>query len=212
MKCKGCGGTLRDTDVSRHQNIARCAGCGAVFEVGDAPRAQGRLPTPDGVEVERGEELRIACRWFQPMHVVMAVACAAWLSVVGIGLIASPKPRELAFLAVMSVIGLVLCYVALSGLLNRTVYRVAGGRLDAHDGPLPWAPRRSVEVPHIDQVFVRRPSLRRALYTVNVLTKDGRRVQLGRASFATPETPLFIEHTVEAHVGIVDRPVEGEVS
>jgi hypothetical protein len=118
----------------------------------------------------------------------------------------------LALLCVAS--GLLVGYVALAGIINRSRIVIDDGILSVQHGPLPWAGDWRLAVTRIDQLFCQEyapipGSGNERRYTVRVVTKDGRQMDL-MSGLPGREQAIFVEQRIEEHLRIIDVEVEGE--
>lgn len=112
--------------------------------------------------------------------------------------------------------GAFITYLTIAGFVNRTVFTVERDHLTVRHGPLPW--RGNVDVPTTSllQLFCTEQVSRSrngttTRYSVEGVLKDGRHLKVATALDAR-EQALFIEQTLEKHLGIQDRPVRSEMA
>jgi hypothetical protein len=163
---------------------------------------------PSGIDVsESGGVFRITYRWFSVMAAAGGLAGAvlcAWPLVVG-GRFDAWWAWLLAALAVL------FAYAAAAYLVNRTVFEIYDGRLTVCHGPLPWVGARSLERGQIEQLCCRLFRSRYGTYyRLSAITVDGRQVRLLN-DIGTRDQALYLEQQIEQRLGIVDRPVPGEL-
>ena len=174
------------------------------MESGEPP-----LPAEGGYRTaavrERGP-LVITRRWFRPRYLLMLVtAMIPWYALVartGGSITTIGMLVMLPFLA--------LTYLAVTGLVNRTVLRVEGGKLSVRHGPLPWIGNVEIETARLRQLYVRRRmhhTKNGTYYTWSVQadTDDFETITL-LARLHDREQAEYIEWAVEAHLGIEDDP------
>ncbi len=232
VQCDKCGEPIEVTPFDRLRRQCRCDRCGALVALDEAGnRAPGRGPgdggsasVPEGFECERGEDrLEIRWRWsrgaaFVYGSVLLGLVMAT--AVVAPRLLAPPESLAglvgplLCALLLGSAIP-VLAYLSLANLINATTITASVNALHIRHGPLPWPGGGRVE--HISQLFVKervhaggRKGGRSYSYELHaLLVGDKRRRLVGGLRRA--EEASWLERVIEAHLGIPDRPVSGEL-
>jgi len=111
--------------------------------------------------------------------------------------------------------GVFLAYLTVAGFVNTTTVRVSAGRLTVEHGPLPWPGQRDLSTDDIEQLYCQEKTVRtkngtRTTYQLAAATRHGRDVKLV-SGLAELSPARFLEYELEAHLGIADRPVVGEV-
>ncbi len=130
---------------------------------------------------------------------------------------------------VMCVVTLLYFYALACMRWNRTTITVKGGRLHVVHGPLPWWPgSRTFDAGDVEQLYVeekivedRRKSNvefllgaendRQVSYQVRALVSGQVQPWTLASHLRTPEEAFFLESTLEDSLGLVDRPVAGEL-
>jgi hypothetical protein len=104
------------------------------------------------------------------------------------------------------VIGLAATFVTVATAVNWSTIKIDAEAIVWQTRPLPVDVRRRVPIAEVDQLFTIRvgPS-----YMVNVKTRRGKVRVI--AAVANPAQALWLEYAVERHLGVTDRPVEGEL-
>ncbi len=145
--CKACGAAVAPDAVDRELSVARCEACGAVFGVtadggAEASPARPQVGMPKGMEVlDIGQALQITWRWFGAKYLGLLFFCIFWNGfMIAWHTIAISQGAWFMSLfgLIHTAVGVVLGYVTLAGLLNRTTLRAGGGVLEIHHAPLPW--------------------------------------------------------------------------
>ncbi|HST63043.1 MAG TPA: hypothetical protein VLK84_30320 [Longimicrobium sp.] len=233
VACPSCGTTLRDENMSLQTLSGRCPTCDALVDLraaapagmpvfGDAQAAEPiPVPLPANVHVEpRGRDLVITRRWFSWVYIFLAFFCVVWNGFLvffyGIIISAGAGFPILLFPALHVAVGIFLTYMTLAGFVNRTTFTVERDHLTVRHGPLPW--RGNVDVPTTSllQLFCTEQVSRSRngttiRYSVEGVLKDGSHLKLATA-LDTREQALFIEQTLEKHLGIQDRRVRSEMA
>jgi hypothetical protein len=112
-------------------------------------------------------------------------------------------------------VGVGLTYYTLAGLLNRTTVEVSQGALRVRHAPLPWMRNRVIAGHEISQLFCEEKQWRRRYSTVKryrlhaIVGHERRRVSL--LTLDDMQQALYLEQRFEQELGIVDRPVPGEL-
>ncbi len=231
VACPSCGTTLRDENMSLQTLSGRCPTCDALVDLRGAVPALGNaqaagpepipVPLPANVHVEpRGRDLVIVRRWFSWVYIFLAFFCVIWNGFLaffyGIIISAGAGFPILLFPALHVAVGLFLTYMTLAGFVNRTTFTVERDHLTVRHGPLPW--RGNVDVPTTSllQLFCTEQVSRSrngttTRYSVEGVLRDGSHLKLATA-LDTREQALFIEQTLEKHLGIQDRRVRSEMA
>jgi hypothetical protein len=176
------------------------------------------LPASTTMGKKRGR-LRLAWPWTQDFDRLLFFA----LTIIWYGLVYSFYGRsldiellgtQLPVLAILILIG----YLPIAQLINKTVIEVNRNTLNLFFEPLPWPGKKSFASDDVSQIYCKEDSRRKSgsgadrkpTYTVNGILKNGNDLVLV-AWLETPEQARFIEQSIEEHLGIVDRPVAGEL-
>jgi len=166
--------------------------------------------------IDHGTYVEIVRRWFGPMTLAMTVFVldwngflAAWYGAAteGGGLV------ELLFPIGHVGVGVGLTYWVVAGWINKTRIMIGDGLVGVRHGPIPWFGNRDFELADLAQVYVieRTHTSKNGTstsYELRAMTKAGRDVKLA-SGFKRSEEALYLEHLIEKHAGIVDRPVKG---
>lgn len=229
LTCQSCGKMILAEDINIQLAIAKCGACHAVFNfaetVGGLPSRKPTANKPKQIElIDTGSELAIRWRWFSHAVWFLVVFCLFWDGFLvlwySIGL-AQLWGRNADFGAVVMLlfpvihlaIGVGLTYFVISTFVNRTSLLVALGQLEIKHGPLPWPGNCVINVVDIEQFFCvekfgSRKS-RQSSFELHVLLRSGEKKKL-LSAITEEEFALFLEQTLETHLGIEDRPVAGE--
>jgi len=231
LKCARCRTDIEPDEVNIKLAVAKCRECGSVFsfadqlpprlEAGRQPLPRPEVPLPGGIRVESwGHELRVVRRWFTPAILFLVFFCIAWDSFLifwyGIALTTEAPWLMVVFPVAHVAVGVGLTYYTLATLLNKTQLQVAGGVLSVTHGPVPWKGNVQLAASDIEQVFCTEKltsseSQESRTYRVNAMLVSGRKVEL-MSDLTEADQALYIEQILEDHLGIVDRPVGGELA
>ncbi len=229
LHCRTCGELIPAEDVNIELAIAKCRSCNAVFgfadRLGDADaptrRDRAAVPMPKAITVEEwGRDVTIVRRWFSPMHVFLIFFCIAWDGFLVFWYFMALTEGGPCIMIVFPIahvaIGVGLTYYTISGLLNRTVLKVASGTLTVRHGPLPWPGNHTIETAQLEQLYctehvsTSKQGGSTTHYRVNAALADGRKLRL-LSGMSEVEQALFIEQKLEDHLGIKDQAVPGEM-
>jgi len=210
------------------RNIAKCDACGEVFNcasqlnalAGTSPAAAREdVPLPKGIRLFRQPHgLRIVRRWFGPKFIFLIVFCAVWDSFmfVWFGIAISQKQWAMAaFGTIHGLVGVGLTYYLIAGLVNSTTITVLNGLLKIVHGPARVPGNREIKADALRQLYTRQVVHQNKngvsiSYELRAKTADGRDEKL-LGSLDKQEQSLFIEQQIEEFLGIVDRPIRGEI-
>jgi hypothetical protein len=177
---------------------------------------------------EDAASLNVGWRWFTPVYGFMLVFCFIWDSALinwYVEVLSKPTHLEtplLAFPILHVVAGVVLTYVAIAGLVNRTTvevrttesgalptYRDAASpptsRITVRHGPLPWRGNRTVAAAELRQLDTHERQVRgkrsvTLVYDVVGIGHDDRKVVL--VSGLARDEALYLEQRLEARLGM----------
>lgn len=240
LNCRSCAKTILAEDINLDTVLAKCRSCHAVFDfsaqvrmptVPEAKlkRDRGEIPMPRQFTVdERGGRLSITRKWGRGPAIFFLIFSVFWNSVVSVFVVGflsgSMKTEEGSgpgwfmglFLVPFVLVGIGTGWAALALLLNRTTIRVEGRRLKVTNAPIPWPGNRDLDTASLDQLYCEEyvaytqndvPQYRLA---VHAICKDGAKLKLARGMEDAGQA-LYLEQLLEKHLGIVDRPVRGEI-
>jgi hypothetical protein len=188
------------------------------------------VPMPEKMEVHRGDgSIRIVRRWFQPMHIFTTAFAVIW-NIFVFGFFSVAILGGGGFFALFSLpffgVGIFIAYFSLAGLLNRTVIDLSAETLSVVHTPIPWPGTPSIAAADIEQLYsvervhhhssssssgVRRRTSTSYTYEVRVIYGSPAQERKLVGGLSEPSQALFIEHTIEHQLGIVDRAVRGEL-
>ena len=121
------------------------------------------------------------------------------------------------FALLLFAIPIVMLYVGLVHLVNRTEITLSLDGLSIVNKPLPWPGRKKISSSEIAQLFVDKYYVQRKHgqsihFRLNAIMRDGRKVVLIK-SFEHPDPDIakFVERIIEDQLRIKDQPVMGEV-
>lgn len=185
------------------------------------------VPMPESFTVDRdAETLTITRRWYQAVQIFVVAFAVIWNAVVWlIAFSSAGDPFVLVFLVPFFAAGAGVGYIALAGIVNRTTVQIADGTLCVSHAPLPWPGALCIPASAVTQLYTREsstttrsrrgshPSRTRTTYSYDVMVCHGtdHREQRLVAHLQHPNQALFIEYTVERYLGIIDRPIRGEL-
>jgi hypothetical protein len=221
--CPSCGERSASSLRSVDRVLFRCRRCGSIHDGGHdggaLPVVRPLVPMPRGITVEAApaapagyrdaptvRRLVLVHRWYSGASWGMLLFTLVWLA------FATRAGRELQVVPVL--MGVIVLYVSLAGLVNRTTFAIADEVLTIRHGPLPWPGKRDLPVREIAQLYceeevVRHRNGSRSNYHLGAVMRDGTKRRLV-ANLPAPEHALFLEQRLEEHLGIADVPVEGE--
>ncbi|NPV77858.1 MAG: hypothetical protein HPY59_15975 [Anaerolineae bacterium] len=222
LNCPSCGAKIA---VSAQDTRSTCQFCGAVHtltpqalksKTSAPPRPAIEQPSDIYLEHE-GVAIKLVRRWFQKGLIPLAVFCFFWDGFLffwyWMALRANATIEMLLGPIVHVIVGLVLTYGLVAGLLNRTEITFDRQQLSVWHGPLPWWGNRSLPLEEIRQLYTKESNVKkngRPTYHLFYTTPEGRSKKL-ISGLDSPDTALFIEQQVEAWLNIHDQSIQGEV-
>lgn len=211
LRCARCRAAFQPDDLERTDGMLTCRGCRAAVAVGRP--GPSRRDVPPGFEVEDApDELRIAWQWRVSVGELLGVVIIAGMLIAFAVKGGHRGGPALALSAVvLGLFGMALAYRVIAQRANRTVIRVSDRRLHIEISPVSMQSKRSFDADEIEQLYCTMGHSKYSTwYDVNARLKRGRQVclvdELGDA-----ERAFFLEREIERRLGIIDRPVAGEV-
>jgi len=208
--------------VSEQLSAARCPSCKALIDLDSTrvirPRSLAvAAPEKWHVQATPGS-LLVRWRWFSFTAIFLVPFTLFWNGIMltmGFGVSEGlTHPERLLFgLLVPHVwVGVGLAYYCLALFLNSTTVNFTNGTLHVTHGPLPWWGKRRLPVRDLSQLFVveKRGSKGRITFELCGLLADGKRVSI-LSGLSDEAEARFLEVRLEQVLGIVDRPVAGEI-
>lgn len=223
LDCRRCGAPIPAENINLDNALAKCHQCHAVFGFADslsgarsAPPAMA-MPLPEGLTMsERVDTLRLERRWFRPILFFQLLFCIGWDAFLVFWYTNAPNdPIFIIFPLIHVAVGVSLTYATIAGFLNRTVIEAGTRHLAIQHTPLPWRGNRRIPVSELQQLFCEE-HIRRgengstATYSLNAFLQNGRKLTLVKGLPAADQA-LFLEYTLEKHLGIANRQVPGEL-
>jgi len=242
IRCPTCNAKIAASAANVVEMVAKCEACDVVFDFA-APASLGRavqpavsaapVPLPPGITVERQEssifgdyrhapreagQLVITRRWFRWSLLPLLGFCVIWdgFLIVWYGNVLTGNAPLIAglFPLLHVAVGVGLTYSCLAGLFNRTVIRVAGGRLTVRHGPIPWIGNRDVPTDELRQLYteqvVSSGKSQTVRYNVHAIVAVGPTLSIV-SKLEEQAQALYIEKEIERHLGIEDQRVPGAV-
>jgi hypothetical protein len=191
------------------------------------------VPMPAGIELQRDASvapasgdyrtspggpgrLRIVRRWYTPQHLFMLFFAIAWNSFMVVwitgALSSGAGIGPILFSTAHVAVGVWVAYTALTGLFNRTVIEVDRGVLSVRHGPIPARGNRDIALSDLRQLFTIESTGNKGArsYELHAIVSNGPTVTLAKG-LTDSRQALYLERTIEDHVGIEDQPVVGEM-
>jgi hypothetical protein len=178
-------------------------------------------PKPLFTVDDRGDELVISWRWRSCAVIPLAIFGTFWNGIVLSFYVAALRSGDywaMAFPSLHLAVGLGIAYLCLAMLVNRTTIEIGLDHLRVRHGPLPWPKQRDLRATDVVQLHCRERihrSKSTTSYTyelhadVRGLSGDERLSLL--TGLDSKEHARELEKLIEKHLGIRDKPVEGEL-
>lgn len=222
LNCPACGAKIA---VNEEDARYTCQFCGKeqtlnpqtpVMETPASPRPAASQPADVYIEYE-GQSIRLVRRWFQRGWIALALFCFLWDGFLvfwyGVALRSKAPVTFFVFPILHVITGVVLTYVLITGLVNRTEVTFDRQQLKVWHGPLPWWGGCSLPLAEVRQLYTKAGSVQkngRSTYNLFCLTRSGRPRKL-LSGLDSPDTALFIEQQIEAWLNLPDQAVQGEI-
>ena len=225
LRCEVCDQPYHADDINPALGVVTCRQCRRVFSLRTvaAPAAPAALPQPSSwQQAVEGSTLVLTRRWRGIGTLFPLVFAGFWNFVVGlfwVGFLSGkvhmgdPSVPLPLFLLPHTFVGLGTGYWALCSLLNTTTIRADAATLSVHHAPLPWLGAASISRQRVRQLFVSASVVRiNHQPTFNLCYLDVDNVGhtlLGRGR--SLQEQRWLEQRIEAHLGIRDEAVPGEL-
>lgn len=224
--CELCQSAIEAENIDLDKGIAKCTECNNVFDCG--PQLQSSknyrredIGLPGSIKLRKEESsLTIEFKWRNSQLFYLIPFCICWDFAPAIwaktGVIPTDDPLGIAYLVIHILTAIALTYYTLAKLLNKTKITVVDKVLQAVDSPLPFMKNISISVEKLTQLYSkekihRGKKMSFPSYEVHAIMKSGRVTRLV-SGLKKSEQALYIEQTLEDYLGILDRPVDGEIS
>jgi hypothetical protein len=223
LDCRRCGTQITAENINLATALAKCHRCHAVF--GFADRLSGTkstppamdMPLPEGLAMsERADMVRLERRWFRSSLFFQLLFCIFWDGFLVVWYTNVPDDAIAILFPLLHVaVGVSLTYATIAGFLNRTIIEAGTTHLAIRHTPLPWRGNREIPVSELEQLFCEEHVTRNkngstTSYSLNAVLQSGRKLGLVKG-LPGADQALFIEHALEKHLGIANRPVPGEL-
>lgn len=241
VRCSQCGTAIPAEDVNITRLVAKCRLCGAVFNFesqlgpakGPAQPPITRVMLPPGITLVASEpqaataaspyregvaptgELVLTRRWFDGQAIMLLGFGVVWSSflVFWYKLAFSMDAPWVFFVFPMAHVaaGLVIIYRALTGIFNRTIIRIANGKLSVRHGPIPAFGNQDIELSDLRQLYTvtKARSKGASTYEVHALAAMGPTIKLV-SGLSDAQQAVYIERTLEDHLRIEDDPTANQ--
>lgn len=224
ITCRNCGSIF---DLARRKDRESPAAA----LVAEPPPERAPAAMPERFEVsdqsgKGGRRLTVTWRWFKPALLFLIPFAIAWDSFLvfwyatAFGL-AGPMEAEAGAGLLMIIFpvghvaaGVVVTYLAITNVVNRTRLRVTPSELTVRHFPIPGWPNPTVPVAQVEQLFVTRKVSRNkngstVTYELRAVTREHASLKLV-GGLEELEQALWLEQEIERVLDLRDRPVAGE--
>ncbi|MFL5338787.1 MAG: hypothetical protein ACJ8F7_01355 [Gemmataceae bacterium] len=219
--CPICSTAIAPGDLDTDAGVATCRACSSLTSLGQ-PGWQAFDRPPHFFVKDRGHSLRIGFCWVWSRFLNPAMMCLMWNSII-LGLYWSawrnPERHWIwfvgIFLFVHLMVGVLLVYATLAGLLNRTVVKLTPEFLTVWNGPLPWWGDVQLPLGDLRRLYCGPDSTSKksrdySRYRVSALMNDLRKVELVTGLDSAADGLFIIqelERSLNADVSDVGCPI-----
>lgn len=224
MRCKVCQTEVPSANINLQRMVAKCPSCKVEFDfintdyLNEPPIPPGtQVPKPQSIELyDRLGRSELSFRWLSGAHIVLALfavvidgSCLFWYHF----FLRNPDITWLMFFfpILHGAAGMLVTYLMLGGLLNRTWIMLEDDILLIRHRPLPWTGNRDLEVAKIAQLHCEMQLSKDAegnishSYHLNAVLKDGTRIPL-LSNGRDREELRFIEQQLNKWLNMQERP------
>ena len=208
ITCKSCGQNM--TEINIDTGLAKCSKCQAVYSLSTDYGLSGTVSNKPMIEMpknfkisnERGS-LVIERRWFGLSTIPLCFFVVFWDSfLVFWYFMAVGNIAALLFPLIHVSVGILLTYMAITGLFNTTRIQITVNKLSIKHGPLPWPGNQIIDAGQIEQLFCMK-------FAVHARLKNGKTIIL-IGSLSEYEQARYLEQKLEEVLKIIDVVVPGE--
>lgn len=231
LRCENCGEIIPANGINQDQRLARCQTCDSLFSIEEMAFEKRRrgfpiFLVPDGTDVLKlPDSLEISTSWLRASRkdkLKFDFIFTTFFSLVSFvaffaGMLAGSW-LFIIFCAFFVVASLILLYMFLGNLVNRTIIRVDEQFLSIRHSPLKfiaWREHKIVKTT-VRQLFVREYNSNRTVnnvpqktFGIYIQTADQKDIRI--LEDMNRETSLFLEQELEEYLGIPDKQVPGEI-
>jgi hypothetical protein len=221
--CPSCRAEVPGAALELSLKLGRCPQCDCVFSL-EEPSATRPLTPAEHRAVERQEAdgLHLTLPWQTPVAYFIAFFATVW-NLIMLYIVGMIIPMVMSAGLEMIIVGLVpmvhvsvgvgLAYYSVALFVNKTDLHLSSSGLHLRHGPLPWRGNRDVPRAEIAQLFVgerivKHKNSSRKVYDLKIVLEKGTFLTL--LPGIDLSTARFLEHRIEKHLGLSDRPVGGE--
>lgn len=224
ITCRNCGSIF---DLARRKDRESPA---AELAPGPPPeRAPAAMPVRFEVSEQSGQggrRLTVTWRWFKPALLFLIPFAIAWDSflvfwyAMALGFAGEPGMSEGPGLIMVIfpighvAAGVVVTYLAITNVVNKTQLKVTPASLSVRHFPIPGWPSPTVPVAQVEQLFVTRAVKRgkngtTVTFELRAVTREHASLKLV-TGLEELEQALWLEQEIERVLDLRDRPVAGE--
>jgi hypothetical protein len=220
LECPSCGGRTSFT-VDAGRFVCDYCGNEQALDIplgtarGEAVRRPPILLRPKKISVRKSERsLELSWRWFSSASLMLLLICLTWDA----GLIAwlvsideISSANLLTCMAPYALVGLVLTYLTLASLFNRTTLFVEENTFSVRHDPVPWRGEVRVPIAELEGLHheERYPSSKgdATTYHLHVALKNGHYIRLF-SYLNSPTFGAYIKQQVESWLDISDSVID----
>lgn len=229
--CAFCNEPINSSNINVKDSLAKCNACNSVFSLEEAAFEKRRRGypiffVPEGTEVLKlFSSLEITTSWLRSskkdkfkFDFIFATIFSIVSSVAFFGGLLAGSALLSIFSSFFLVASLILLYLFLANLINKTVIRIEEETLSIQHKPLKfisWKNRR-IPLKTIRQLFVKEYNSNRSVnneplkaYGLYILTGEDKEIKI--IEDMNKETSLYIEQEIEEFLTIPDQRIRGEL-
>ncbi len=231
LSCPNCQEKILSSDINLNKGLAKCSSCHVLFNIEEespnghllpAARKEEIFVIPKGIEIlKMMSELEIEMRWRHTASWFLMLFTLIWNGILipmALIIILSGEFSALIFMSLHLAVGVGLAYWCIATLFNTTYINVDNNYITIEHRPFSlFFKEHQLETPQVEQLYVKKYSngstngVPNYVYAVMAKMRSKEEIQIIKG-ISKPQQARYIEQEIENFVGIVDKPMQGELN
>jgi hypothetical protein len=233
-KCPQCSAKFVKTDINKDNFSVLCKGCKSIFGLEKVDLPQGfmdgeiggfkkrkKVQLPMGIELNSKDGvLTIKRKWFNRGFLVVVLLAIAWNGAIviwneSLNSTLGSSPIATIYPFIHLIIGLILFYYTLAGLVNTTIFTISKESILIKNRPIPWFGISTIASSKLKQLYSTKKNPyknknEKDIFHIYALLKNGKKLKIVHG-LHTDNQALYIEQQIEQYLGIKDRHISNEL-